>query len=305
LAKIERLYGKASSKEATENPKKLVRELELLLGNPKQEWSLALSRMLWTALAPGITKRSRSLAHETAWLSLTGFILRPGYGEELDHFRIAELWRAYEVGLYAKKEPSAINEWCILWRRVAGGLDAPQQNYMFDQLFPELETSRAFSVELPRLLGSLERLDMVRKERLANCLLRRANSLEALRLSLLLALGRVGNRVPLYAGPETVVPPTWVEKWFEILSAEDWRSSSWKPCCTLFSQSCRKTPSRELEVSEALREKVLTKLRACGASAKLMLPVETLLLPDPADRIALFGEALPVGLKLAALTFSF
>jgi hypothetical protein len=59
--------------------KALLRDLERIFGQERNNWSLVLLRSLWPALYPGITRRGRSLAHENTWLYLAGFVLRPGY----------------------------------------------------------------------------------------------------------------------------------------------------------------------------------------------------------------------------------
>ena len=299
LKKIELVYGKAISGGLGQSPKGLARELERTLGMPKSEWNLGLLRLLWTALAPGVTKRSRSLVHEVVWLPLAGFVLRPGYGADLDRFRIAELWRAFEVGLYFKKERSALTEWWIMWRRVCGGLDAGRQTLLFDQTWPEVESGKEVSAEAVRLLGALERVDFERKQCASELFLKRLASARNLREPLLNALGRIGSRVPLYAGLEAVVPPSWIEQWYAKLNEHDWREDAWRACRILFSHVCRRVPTRDLEVSSELRAQVLAKLREARADQKLIAPVEEILLPDAAYRAALFGEALPIGLRMA------
>jgi molecular chaperone DnaK (HSP70) len=299
LEKISALYGKAVAGGSAQNPKWLLRELEQTLGQPKQEWSLALLRMLWSALAPGVTKRSRSLAHELAWLALSGFVLRPGYGTEADRFRIAELWRAFEQGLYFKRERSAWTEWWILWRRISGGLEAWQQQQLFLQTLPELEGRKDSSPEAIRLLGSLERLSEADKRKASELMLQRLESMRSLRRPLLAALARIGGRTPLYAGVEALVPARWIEEWFAKLGNLNWRDDDWRACPLLFSQACRLIPSREFEVSETLRQKVLSKLRASQADPALILPLLEYVAPNEQSRALLFGEALPAGLVLA------
>ncbi len=292
------VYGKAIGGDVGVSPKGLIRELEKTLAQPKSEWSVALLRLMWTALAPGVTKRSRSLEHEVNWLPLAGYVLRPGYGADLDRFRMAELWRAFEVGLYFKKERNAWVQWWIMWRRVAGGLDAAQQQQIFDRAWSEFQDGKEVSSEIVRLLGALERVTIVSKENFVGLVLRRIEQQRTLCEPMLWALGRILSRVPMYAGIETVMLSARVEECFAKLSVFDWREPGWRACAALFSQACRRVVQRDLEVSDGMREQVLQKLRAAHADQKLIQPLEEIVIPDAAFRAALFGEALPTGIKL-------
>src|SRR5690606_19910968 len=108
-------------------PRNLLPSLEALLDAPRADWSPEILRGLWPALAATITRRQRSPEHEAAWLGLAGYCLRPGCGWPLDDTRINELWRIRELGLAFPRDPRVQTQEWILWRRVAGGLDADRQ----------------------------------------------------------------------------------------------------------------------------------------------------------------------------------
>ena len=50
-------------------------------------WPPSLLREIWEALVEVEAGRKQSPQHETRWLSLLGFALRPGYGMAVDDWR--------------------------------------------------------------------------------------------------------------------------------------------------------------------------------------------------------------------------
>jgi len=123
---------------------------------PAEEWNAALLRNLWPALNEQTMGRKLSVEHEEAWLTLAGFLLRPGFGFAHDGLRMDELWQLRDAGLCFPGKRSKVQEY-ILWRRVTGGLTAERQERL---LAGELASIRAGKAppELVRLSGSLERL---------------------------------------------------------------------------------------------------------------------------------------------------
>ena len=104
----------------------ILKHLERIIGLPRHEWNAALLRNLWPALNERTTGRKLSVEHEEAWLTLAGFLLRPGFGFAHDGLRMDELWRLRDAGLCFPGKRSKVQEY-ILWRRVAGGLTAERQ----------------------------------------------------------------------------------------------------------------------------------------------------------------------------------
>jgi len=100
--------------------------------------------------------RKLSVEHEEAWLTLAGFLLRPGFGFAHDGLRMDELWQLRDAGLCFPGKRSKVQEY-ILWRRVAGGLTAERQERLLAGELPSIRAGKA-PPELVRLAGSLERL---------------------------------------------------------------------------------------------------------------------------------------------------
>lgn len=300
LARLESYFGKKKRPEFDrDNPKYLVRDLEQDLGFPREEWNIAFLRSLWPHLEPGINRRSRSLGHEISWLYLAGYALRPGYGFELDEWRISELWRVFEAGLAFPKERQVEEQWWIMWRRVAGGLSREQQEKLFDRIFPALRKGEAQSPELLMLAGSLERIEMGQKLRLGSHLAQQiAQGRRQFLGQRLWALARVASRTPLYAGPAQIVRPEAVIQWAKQLEKLSSKDPAHAKLALFYSQAGRLVGDREFDLPEPIRHEFLSRLKDLGATGEQARVLTEMLPLDIAAKSQLFGESLPVGLIL-------
>lgn len=298
--KVDALYGKKKRSDTEEgNPKYLVRDLEGLLGMPREAWDTGFLRALWPHLEQGLTRRSRSVGHELSWLYLAGFALRPGYGCELDEWRVKELWRAYDLGLAFPKERQTEEQWWILWRRVAGGLSRQQQEQIFARIFPQIRKGEAVSAEVYMLAGSLERIEMGQKVRLGQQLVREIGSGRKQHLDQKMwALARIASRVPLYAGPQAIVRPAFIESWAEAFHGLNLGQPPYQRLIHFYSQAGRVIGDREFDLAPELRSAFLKRLAEGKAADDLMRPVRELVPFAIKDRSQLFGESLPAGLWL-------
>jgi hypothetical protein len=293
-------FGKKHSLDPAHKVSALVRDLERILGQERHRWNVALLRTLWPAIHPGITRRGRSLAHENAWLYLAGFALRPGYGADLDHWRVMQLWECFDLGLVHKKEKSAQSNWWMMWRRTAGGIPANEQERLFASALPDVRRSAAEFVEGTRLLGSLERIALPHKLELCALLFDLVRRGKAVNQShVFWALARLLGRVPLYTSADTVVPASVVEEYFREVEALDWREPGLRPLVGVFSAACRRTNERLLDIHDAQRARVAEKLAQAGAKEDQIRNVQEYREVSAAERSELFGEQLPAGLRLA------
>ena len=279
----------------------ILKTLERTIGLPRQEWNAALLRNLWPALNEQTIRRKLSVEHEEAWLTLAGFLLRPGFGFAHDGPRMDELWRLRDAGLCFPGKRSKVQEY-ILWRRVAGGLAAERQERL---LAGDLATIRAGKAppELARLAGSLERLPRETKAELIGTFIAQAQRLVEAKqhcAPYLAALGLLLNRAPLYAGPETVVVAEFVARAYAAFQDFDWAEPELMECCNLFLKAARVVNDRNLDVPKSLRNQIARKLDRAGiapirtASIKGFMPLGRI------DRTTLYGEPLPTGLVLGA-----
>jgi hypothetical protein len=109
-------------------------------------------------------------------------------------------------------------------------------------------------------------------------------------------LGRIGARQPLYGGLHQVVPPEIAAQWLELLLALDWDEI--EPAAFAATQIARATGDRARDVAPALRDRVLQRLLANRAPDAWITLVRDVTPLTEADARRVFGESLPVGLKL-------
>ncbi len=205
------------------SPEGLVKRLAAATGMSRNQWPTSLCRRMWEALMEFEAGRRRSAVHETRWLNLLGFALRPGYGLAVDDWRVAQTWTTLQ-GKFAHAAANVRVEGWILWRRIAGGLAAGQQQALAEPLLGlvrglhrQLTTGKGrgeFSfamhetAEMWRLLGSLELLSAAAKTELGGMLLDvlPKRKMEPVRPAMIWAIGRLGARSPMYGPLNTVVP---------------------------------------------------------------------------------------------------
>src|SRR5262249_13449952 len=227
------------------------------------------------------------------------FLLHPGYGDELDPWRMTELWQCFDLGLSHRKEKSAQSNWWMMWRRTAGGLDSEQQQRLFDAALPQFQRSAAEFVEGTRLLGSLERIALPSKLELAASLFNLVLKGKAINQPhVFWALCRLLSRVPLYTGAEAVMPAALVEDYFAQVESLDWKKLGLQPLTAVFSFACRRTNTRALDVHDDVRARVIEKLIRWGANDGQIRVVQEHCEVLAAERNDLFGEQLPTGLRL-------
>jgi molecular chaperone DnaK (HSP70) len=212
---IDRYFGKAKGALTQGNPKHLVRELETALKTPREKWNIGVLRVLCDTALKGIGRRSRSADHESAWLYLVGWSLRPGCGAAGDDDRIGQVYASLQSGPAFPKERSSREGLSILWRRIAGGLDSSRQRTIWEKVWNELVSARDPQAESVRLLGALERVDASKKIAFAEYLLARPLDPAAV-----WALGRLVARRPFFGGPECTLAPQIVAPWAERILAD-------------------------------------------------------------------------------------
>jgi molecular chaperone DnaK (HSP70) len=273
--------------------------LERILGLARHEWNVALLRNLWPVLNDRTSGRSLSVEHEEAWLTLAGFLLRPGFGFAHDGLRMDELWRLRDAGLCFPGKRSKVQEY-ILWRRLAGGLTAERQKMLLARELGSIRTGRA-SPELVRLAGSLERLSPGAKADLIQTFIAHAlQRVEARQhcAPYLSALGLLLNRAPFHAGPETVVAPEFVARAYTAFADFDWAETELLEMHSLFLRAARVVDDRNLDVPKSLRNQIARKLENVGVSPLRTAAIKGFTPLGRMDRTMLDGEALPPGLLL-------
>lgn len=286
------------SKRDPISPTRMIQSLEKILGQPKNAWNAALLRLLWPALDECFADREHSFEHEETWVGLAGVLLRPGYGVAFDEARIDRLWAFHEDGFWYPGKAMQVNA-DVLWRRVAGGLGAERQRTLHEETFPRVRDSpKKAPPEAVRLLGALERLDRGRKTELAGLFLERLREPGMYREPYLVSLGRLLSRVPMYGGAESVLPPALVEQAYKQLGEHDWAQPEWSEAQTVFLRAARLVGDRALDLPGNVRGEIAGRLRKAGVPGPRIVPLESVVRVQQADRASLFGESLPAGLVL-------
>ena len=103
--------------------------------------------------------------------------------------------------------------------------------------------------------------------------------------------------MPLYASIHHVVPVKHAEAWLERLLRARWEKLATAPHAAV--QLARVTGDRARDVSERLRGEVEKKLVLAKAKPEWIRAVRELEEVDEAERVAIMGEGLPIGLRLA------
>lgn len=291
-------FGNAMGNDDPKLARGLRRSVEKTIG-PRGQWSAATCRALWSVCLEHEARRGASEQHELSWLGLAGWALRPGYGAPEDDARVDALWGLREAGL-RRVSKATWPQWWILWRRVASGLDATRQVQLFEELEPWLWREGAGSVDGPhkhgpvemmQLLSGLERIPREAKERCGDLFLERAKKTGSY-----WPLARVGARVPVRADPEDAVDSSVAQRWVTELLALDWDAA--EGAAFAAASLGRLTGDARRDLSPQLRKTVAERLTAAKAPASWIDMVLRGTDMAASDMKRVFGEGLPVGLKL-------
>ncbi|NRR33418.1 hsp70 family protein [Oxalobacteraceae bacterium] len=312
IDKIDRIFGSRAQQVEVKEVRQLRAQLEQLLGS-RESWETPLLRGLFDALMQRAKGRRRSAEHERAWLNLSGFCLRPGFGYTLDEWRIEQLWALFEPGVQHHKDSQVCTEWWTLWRRVSGGLDQTAQLRVLDDFAFNVQADqqdrarRAVTLvngnddDMLRLGAALERIPGGYKAEIGAWMLVQLEQAsgakaDAVQAKYLWGLGRVGARQPFHGSAHDVVPVETVEQWLAAVLALDWKKV--EPAGFAAAHLARMTGDRSRDIGEPLRAEVLRRLGATGAPQSWSAMVREVVQLDQASEKRMLGEALPPGLKL-------
>jgi hypothetical protein len=106
------------------------------------------------------------------------------------------------------------------------------------------------------------------------------------------------NRTPFYAGPESVVPPTLVERAYEAFRRFDWNDPEFAEAQVLFLRAARAVEDRRLDLPKSLRNQIADKLEKCKVAPLKTGRLRNFVPVERTERLSLYGEAVPPGLIL-------
>ena len=311
VALIDSAFGTRDRHADPKAVNQLRTRLEAMFGQ-RERWNLGLLRALFDALLERARGRRRSEAHERVWLSLVGWCLRPGFGEALDDWRIERLWVLYEQGVQHGRAAQVCAEWWTLWRRVAGGLDdAAQQRLLEDFAINmrghEMDPGELRRAKRPvnggwddmvRLGATLERIASEHKVEVGDWLIEqlRRDAAKAGGPWTLWAIGRLGARVPFHGSAHRVVPIDAAVAWLNALLELEWKRVDGAAAAA--ANLARMSGDRARDLPAEFRHQVIERLRTLHAPPTWIERVSEVVPLDEAGEQGVFGEALPLGLKL-------
>ncbi|WDQ19290.1 Hsp70 family protein [Rhodopirellula sp. P2] len=294
--------------EGSLKPSLLIKRLQTTLGNSRDQWPPALLRQLWETLMEVQDHRRRSPAHESRWLNLAGFALRPGYGVAVDDWRTSQTWRMI-YGKISHPDHQVRAESYVMWRRIAGGMTAGQQSQLATSLGKWLlagtsNQDMAEANEAWRTIGSLELLPIDQKRSFATAVMESLDRKKASPLypSLYWTLGRLASRVLAYGPLNLIVPATDVSHWIQKLahsrSLETKDDATRRPAAFAITQMTRRCDDRFRDVDHPTRDRALSLLDRLGAPDHWTELVKNGGQLDHEEQQAVFGDTLPLGIEL-------
>jgi hypothetical protein len=294
-------------KSAPVRPKNLLLGLEQVLAKTRDEWPPVVLRTLWDSYWAVESRRRVEPEYEAAWLNGVGFCLRPGFGMPLDDWRVMQLEKLLEAWLQFSREDAVKSQFYILWRRVAAGLRSITQRHLWDQVHPLFIPGRKHiktrnkgnpgkedSKEMLRMAVSLERVPVEEKIALARVLL---ESYRGGREDLWL-LTRLLARQPL--DPDAVpyvIPAAEAGPMLEVIGGYPAHDDAFgKLALVSMARRCG-DPVRDL--SSDLYEGIEEALIHGNAPTHLIELLRGQVLRTQEESAALYGDSLPIGLRLA------
>ena len=294
-------------------PASVRRNLEETLALAKEHWPTPLVRALADALLDTAQGRAASPEHEARWLNTLGFCLRPGFGDPVDDWRMKRAWKLFFEGPAFPRQAQCRTEWWIFWRRIGGGLNAGQQNELYQLVRPYLQPAKRRKtprfglpkhvsggemLEVWMMLGNLERLPAEVKSELGDALLDGLGDGPP-RARELWSLSRFGARTPVCGPADRVIAGEKASAWLDaLLPMELDATDATAQALVLLA---RATGDRVRDLPAAQQEAVAAWLERLPRAERWLQ-----LLRDPAsswrqeEQEWIFGESLPSGLVLTS-----
>ena len=275
----------------------LASQMEAALGAKRDSWPIPAIRRFCDVLIEVAPGRKKSPRHEVRWLNLYGWCLRPGFGAPGDDARMNHLRRiAFNKLVFADDLQCQI-EMLALLRRIAGGINASEQQVLYRAYAGRKEkrrVNRQLEYEQWRLVVSLEHLLGSARASLGNELVAKIKD-EPENAIWLWSLGRLGARIPLYGPLHSVAPAETAGEWLKALLDLSTFTAATSSAILLIA---RRTDDRSRDIDDAVRELVISRLTALGIGEETIQLLSKYVPPERADAVRSFGESLPPGLQL-------
>jgi hypothetical protein len=300
LNKIENAF---STKTNTAPLESLTKEIIDIVERPREKWPLSLIRKLADGLLKNRSLKNISPVHESRWLNLTGFCMRPGFAEGFDAQRMSKLWKTYSEGMRFPKNAQVRSEWWILWRRVAGGLKPGQQRQFSQDLTPLIMPKKGVKVkispqermEIWMAMANMELLHVKDKIKWGQQLTSEIPAQNA-NPQYFWSISRLGARTLLYGPADRVVGPEEVSQWIDLLLKINWTNP--RPVGMALTQMARRTGDRTRDVDKQVINRILQWMDQDKFFVPHQRYLKEIVPLERQEESSIFGESLPAGLVL-------
>jgi molecular chaperone DnaK (HSP70) len=275
----------------------LASQMEAALGAKRDSWPIPAIRRFCDVLIEVAPGRKKSPRHEVRWLNLYGWCLRPGFGAPGDDARMNHLRRIAFNKLVFADDLQCQVEMLALLRRIAGGINASEQQVLYRAYAGRKEkrrVNRQLEYEQWRLVVSLEHLLGSARAALGNDLVGKIKD-EPENAIWLGSLGRLGARIPLYGPLHSVAPAETAGEWLKALLDLSTFTAATSSAILLIA---RRTDDRSRDIDDAVRELAISRLMALGIGEETIQLLSKYVPPERADAVRSFGESLPPDLQL-------
>ncbi|QTA90094.1 Hsp70 family protein [Desulfonema magnum] len=281
----------------------LVKDITKMVERPRDKWPLGLIRAMSDELLELIKLPNISNKFESRWLNLTGFCMRPGFGDGFDEHRIKKLWKIYKRGPLHGKNAQVRSEWWILWRRVAGGLKPGQQRQFIQDLTPVMMPKKGIKSKIPpqehleiwMAVANMEGLLVKDKVKWGRQLLSEIPS-KKYKPQHFWSLSRMGARELLYGPADRVIPPDEVSSWIETILSRDWGNP--KPVGTALVHMARKTGDRVRDIDVSMTDRIIDWLSEHDLLNSHEKMLKEIVPMAKHEENTIFGDSLPSGIVL-------
>ncbi|MCP4108817.1 MAG: hsp70 family protein [Desulfobacteraceae bacterium] len=281
----------------------LVREISNVVEKTRDKWPLGLIRNMADELVEVIPVSNVTNKFESRWLNLTGFCMRPGFGDGFDEHRMKQLWKLHKKGPIHANNPQVRSEWWIFWRRIAGGLKSGQQRQFIQELTPVMMPKKGTKTKIPpqelleiwMAVANMESLLVKDKVKWGRQLLSEIQPNKC-KPQHLWSLSRMGARELLYGSVDRVIPPGEVCSWIETVLSKQWKNP--KPVGAALAQLARKTGDRIRDIDSSVADKVVDWMSQHEFPASQVKVVKEVVAMEKQEENTIFGESLPSGLVL-------
>jgi molecular chaperone DnaK (HSP70) len=296
---IRNVFGGSADGEAPA-PETLANRIEAALGAKRDSWPISAIRRFSDVLIEVAAGRKESPRYEVRWLNLSGFCLRPGFGVPGDDAHVKHVRTIASNEAIFVDDLQCQVELLVLLRRIAGGINASEQQALYRKLIGRADlrkkgrVNRQLEYERWRLLASLEQLLGSDRASLGDEVLSKIRK-EPENAIWLWSLGRLGARIPLYGPLHSVVAPEIASEWLKALLDLSAFTAATASAIALIA---RRTEDRSRDIDDAIRERTISRLTALGIDEEIIQLLSRYVPPDRADAVRSFGESLPSGLQV-------